>query len=158
MYSTSPDRYGFIIENYKKRLEEDPDNTEIKNALDFYERCRVLDGFDNPKENDLSYDLRKCEWIVGKCKDSRQYSQNLYAALCNNSFFKNGNEWSCSWRFSAGLVSNLREEGDYVDWHCSGVPAEWNSSRESGIVGEGTITEQVKNDLALIGWFPADAS
>jgi hypothetical protein len=154
MYATSPDRYGFMIENYKKRLEKDPDNIEIKNTLDFYERCRVLDSLENPKENDLSHDLRKCEWIIDKCKSSRQYSQNLYAALCNNSFFKNGNEWFCSWRVSAGIVSNLREEGDYVDWYCSGIPAEWNSSIEGGLAGEGAIAEEIRIDLASIGWTP----
>jgi hypothetical protein len=158
MYATSPDRYGFIIENYKKRLEKDPDNIEIKNTLDFYEKCRLLDGLDEPKDNDLSYDLRKCEWIVGKCKSSRQYSQNLYAALCNNSFFKNGREWACSWRSSAGLVSNLREEGDYIEWYCSGIPAEWNALMDIGLVGEGTITEQVRSDLSAIGWTPGDSN
>lgn len=158
MYATSPDRYRLMIDNCKKRLEKDPDNVEIKNTLNFYERCRILDGLDNPKNNDLSYDLRKCEWIVAKCKSSRQYSQHLYAALCNNSFFKDGNEWSCSWRSSAGLVSNLREQGDYVDWYCSGIPAEWNIPIEDGLVGEGTITDQVRNDLAAIGWISGGTS
>lgn len=158
MYATSPDRYSFMIENYKKRLEKDPENIEIKNTLNFYERCKALDSLENPKQNDLSYDLRKCDWIVNKCKASEEYSQNLYAAICNNSFFKNGSEWSCSWRSSAGIVSNLREEGDYIDWYCSGIPAEWNEPMKGGMVGEGTITEEVRNDLASIGWVTYDAS
>jgi len=152
MYATSPDRYGFMIENYKKRLAKDPNNVEIRRTMEFYERCKALDEIDDPKENDLSYDLRKCEWVIEKCKKSEEYTQNLYAALCNNSFLKNENEWSCSWRFSAGLVSNLKEEGDYVDWYCSGIPADWDLSVKGGFVGEGTVTKEVEKDLECLGW------
>lgn len=56
---------------------------------------------------DLEYDLFKTDWIVSKCKNSK-YAQNLYAALCNNRFFKNDEEWTCSWRHSGGIVAELR--------------------------------------------------
>lgn len=152
MFATSPDRFGFMIDNYKKKLEKNPENMEMKKTLEFYERCRTLNALDEFKENDLAYDLRKCEWIVKKCKSSKRYSQNLYAALCNNSFSKNGNEWHCSWRSSGGLVSNLREEGDYADWYCSGVPLDWNLPAKDGHAPEGTIVEEVKSDLERLGW------
>jgi hypothetical protein len=152
MFATSPDRYGFMMKLYKQRLEKNPDNLEMQNTMKFYETCRVLDSLDDARENDLSCDLRRCEWIVGKCKSSKSYSQNLYAALCNNSFIKNSIEWNCSWRSSGGLVSNLREEGDYIDWYCSGIPADWNLPVKQGYVGEGTVTEEVRSDLAGLGW------
>lgn len=158
LYATSPDRYGFLIENYKKRLARNPDNAEIKRTLEFYEKLKSLDGLDQALTDDLSYDLRKCDWIVEKCKTSDTYSQNLYAALCNNSFFKNGKEWHCSWRSCAGLVAHLREEGDYINWYCSGIPAEWNLPVRTGFVGEGTITEEVVEDLKKIGWIPAEST
>jgi hypothetical protein len=152
MYATSPDRYGFMIENYKKRLEKDPGNSEMQRTLEFYERCRDLDALDSPRENDLSYDLRKCEWLVAKCKSSENYSQNLYAALCNNLFRKGDSEWHCSWRSSAGLVSNLREEGDYIKWYCSGIPADWDLPVKDGCVNEGTVTEEIRSDIERLGW------
>jgi hypothetical protein len=152
MFATSPDRYGFMIDLYKKRLEKNPDNLEMQKTMGFYETCRALDALDDAKENDLSCDLRRCEWIVCKCKSSKPYSQNLYAALCNNSFSKNGNKWSCSWRSSGGLVSNLREEGDYIDWYCSGMPADWDLPVKQDYVGEGVVTEEVRDDLVRLGW------
>lgn len=146
MYATSPDRYKFIIENYKKRLDKDPNNVEIKKTMDFFEECVKQDQLDIPKENDMEYDLRKCEWIVKKCQSSEIYSQNLYAAICNNSFFKNNQEWGCSWRHSAGIISNLREQGDYIDWYCSGAV------QTNGSVEEGTVTKEIEEDLNKLGW------
>ena len=81
MYATSPDRYGLMIENYRNRLEKDPGNQDMINTMKFYEECRRRDGEDIPKQHDMEYDLRKCDWMVAKCKDSEIYSQNLYAAL-----------------------------------------------------------------------------
>jgi len=152
MFATSSDRYGFMIGLYKQRLEKNPDNLEMQKTMEFYETCRALDALDDARESDLSCDLRRCEWIVGKCKSSKSYSQNLYAALCNNSFIKNSIEWSCSWRSSGGLVSNLREEGDYIDWYCSGIPADWNLLVKDGYVGEGVATKEVLSDLESLGW------
>lgn len=145
-YATSPDRYSFIIENYKKRLASDPDNVEIKKTLQFYEECRAQDSLDIPRQFDLEYDLRKSKKIIDKCKESETYCQNLYASLCNNIFVKEGKEWSCSWRMSGGLISNLREKGDYIDWYCSGIFSENN------YVEEGTITKEVEDDLISMGW------
>ena len=146
-YATSPDRYCFMIENYKKRLASDPNNVEIEKTLRFYEECRAKDALDVPREYDLEYDLRKSKEIVSKCKDSETYCQNLYASLCNNIFVKEGKEWSCSWRVSGGLISNLKEQGDYIDWYCSGI------SDKAGYVQEGTVTEEVAFDLNQLGWF-----
>lgn len=146
MYATSPDRYRFMIENCKKRLDENPDNIEIKKTMNFYEECAKQDKLDVPKENDMEYDLRKCDWMVKKCKNSDLYSQNLYAAICNNSFLKNNEEWACSWRTAAGIISNLREQGDYINWYCSGYLA------ENGNVEEGTVTKQIEDDLNKLGW------
>lgn len=99
-------------------------------------------------KTDLEYDLFKTEWIVTKCQNDI-YAQNLYAALCNNIFLKNDEEWSCSWRHSGGIVADLRNQGeDYLDWYCSGT----DKKRIQGYVGEGEITTEISNDLLNIGW------
>ena len=68
----------------------------------------------------LEADLLKTEYIVNKCKSSEVYSQNLYAALCNNRFFKDNEEWTCSWRYAGGIVADLRDVGeDYMSFYCS---------------------------------------
>lgn len=86
----------------------------------------------------LEQDLLKVNYIVQKCKNDK-YAQNLYAALCNNRFFKNDEEWTCSWRHAGGLVADLRNKGeDYMDFYCSG--------------NEGQVTSEIRNDLLNLGW------
>lgn len=96
----------------------------------------------------LEHDLLKTEWITIKCRNKASYAQNLYAALCNNRFFKNTEEWSCSWRQAGGIVADLLNEGgDYMDYYCSGVAAGKN-----GYVSEGEVTSEITNDLLNLGW------
>lgn len=151
MYATSPDRYSFMIDIYRKRLEKDPDNDAIIQTMKLYEECRKRDCEEVPREYDMEYDLRKCDWIVAKCKDSETYAQNLYAALCNNRFSRDGREWSCSWRHSGGIISNLCERGDYIYWYCSGIMGD-NGPIHQGYLPEGTVSEEVLNDLHRLGW------
>jgi hypothetical protein len=78
------------------------------------------------------------EQLRDKLKD-RKYAEDLYSALCNNEFTKEGKEWSCTWRYAGGMIARLRGEGeDYLDYYCIG--------------NEGNITEQVKEDLEALGW------
>jgi hypothetical protein len=101
-------------------------------------------------KHDLERELSKVEWIVNKCKNSKIYSQNLYAALCNNRFFKDKQEWTCSWRYAAGMIAEFRDCGeDYMDWYCSGIVAE---PYTNGYVEESFVTEEVDNDLLNLGW------
>lgn len=99
-------------------------------------------------KSSLEYDLIKTDWIVYKCKHNASYAQNLYAALCNNRFFKNEDEWTCSWRYAGGIVADMiGSSGDYMDYYCSGVAAGKN-----GYVSEGTVTSEITNDLLNLGW------
>jgi hypothetical protein len=98
-------------------------------------------------EPNLEYDLLKTDWIVQKCKGSLIYSQNLYAALCNNTFCYGDDEWGCSWRMSGGIVADIRDCGEtYIDWYCSGM------SDKNDFVGESFITDEIRLDLLKIGW------
>jgi len=124
------------------------------------------------KENNLEYDLRSTEWICDKAKSRDAYAQNVYAALCNQSWQKNdvwpllaGQTYSCSWRYAGGIVADIVEHGDYIDWYCSGIKGELTeqqiaSALEQGMdivnyVGEGYITDEILKDFFKLGWIPA---
>jgi len=94
----------------------------------------------------LELDLMKSDEIANKCVHSDIYSQNLYAALCNNRFFYGNEEWTCSWRFAGGIVSDLRNSGNYMDWYCSGM------GDKIGYVSESVVTEEISLDLIRLGW------
>lgn len=165
MYATSPDRFSFMININKKRIEENPNNPEnkdIEKLIEFYEEAKERDAIPCEKTS-LEKDLRSSEYIVSKCKKSDVYSQNLYAALCNNEFIKENENWSCSWRHAGGVISNLREEGDYINWYCSGITGDMLTEEEmggkefkrkdtTGYVSEGIITLEVSQDLSTLGW------
>jgi hypothetical protein len=102
---------------------------------------------DLPMKPNLELDLCKNDCIADKCKYSEIYSQNLYAALCNNKFFYGEEEWTCSWRFAGGLVADLRDCGeDYTVWYCSGT------SDRTGYVPESIVTDEISLDLMKLGW------
>jgi hypothetical protein len=96
---------------------------------------------------DLEKDILSSD-ISEKCKHSNIYCQNLYAALCNNTFLYNQKEWGCSWRHSGSIISKLLNSGDYIDWYCSGIECD----PTSGYVEEGVITEEIKLDFIKLGW------
>lgn len=98
------------------------------------------------KKPDLEYDLFHSDWIKNKCLNSSIYSQNLYAALCNNRFFYDDKEWTCSWRYAGGLVSEINGGSDYMDFYCSGI------SDVNGFVSEGEVTDEIRTDLLRLGW------
>lgn len=116
--------------------------------------------FDEPssRENDLEYDLLTTDWILEKVRSNEAYAQNLYAAMCNNSFKKNEKEWYCSWRYAGGIVANMRQEGDYIDWYCSGIrniddDEEVNKLWDGrNYVREEVVTEEISEDLEKLGW------
>lgn len=113
---------------------------------------------------DLELELMSTDWIIEKARASRVYSQNLYATLCNNQFVKNDvwpvlqdDRWSCSWRYAGGIIADMREEGDYLNWYCSGIRGTIDMGGSApelheGYVGEGHVTEEIRNDLLKLGW------
>jgi hypothetical protein len=96
----------------------------------------------------LEQGLLLSEYITKKCQTSKSYSQNLYAAMANNLFYKNNEEWSCSWRYAGGIVADIRNVGeDYLDFYCSGI-----GSDIEGYVGESFVTDEIRSDLLDLGW------
>lgn len=157
--SKSPDRDTFQRDKYIERQTEKGamDDPETIKMLEFYESIRIKkDERDQDPEwqkNNLEYDLRSTDWILKKVRENDDYAQNLYAALCNNDFVKNEvwpllkeEDWGCSWRYAGGIIADMREEGDYMDWYCSGI------GRYDGSVSEGIVTEEIEDDLLKLGW------
>jgi hypothetical protein len=162
--SKSPDRHTFQREGYVKRLEEkgEPVNEDY---LDLFDKIinQHKHKFDDPesRKNNMEYDLLTTVWILEKIRVDDAYAQNLYAAMCNNGFIKmevililKQEEWSCSWRYAGGIVADMREQGDYIDWYCSGIQGYPDDSNVSpnNYVPEGCITDEIRNDLQRLGW------
>ena len=101
------------------------------------------------QKEDLENDLLRNLDIIHKCKSSISYAQNLYASMCNNRFFKNDQEWTSSWRYSGGLIAEIRDMNeDYMDFYCSGIA----SDNMDGFVSESFVTTEIRNDLLKMGW------
>jgi hypothetical protein len=101
-------------------------------------------------KNSLEHDLRSNPTVLEKSRNSQVYSQNLYAALCNNDFYYGEHEWNCSWRYAGGIIADILQKGDYIDWYCSGIGTDPETT--PGYVGEGVVTDEIKLDLIKIGW------
>ena len=147
-----------------------PDEDEdVQRALDLEhminEHQAQREADEKWKENNLEYDLRSTKWICDKAKASEAYAQNIYAALCNQDWQKNevwpllkGETYSCSWRYAGGIVADMREEGDYINWYCSGIRGEQGIDYEPPLtfVSEGTVTDEIREDFFKLGWIPVD--
>ena len=118
------------------------------------------------QKNNLEYDLRSTKWICDKVKSNKTYAQNLYAAMCNMQFVKNDiwpllkdQRWSASWRSAGGIIANMREEGDYIDWYCSGIGdglGNGDLDGTKGYVSESVVTDEIREDLKQLGWIVLD--
>ena len=161
--SSSPERNTFQRDAYISRCERE--NREPSPAyLDMFDK--ILEDNRQRKlevlENDLEYDLRTTEWILDRVRTSDTYAQNLYAALCNNDFIREDmiqmlkdETWSCSWRFAGGIIADMREHGDYIDWYCSGIGeglGNGDIDGTKGYVAEAVVTDEIRRDLERLGW------
>ena len=182
MISASPDRYTFQKEKYIERCLEqgrDPDDPTIQSIIRLFDdsKAQADQQAQDPEwqRHNLEFDLRTTDWIIAKVRESRVYAQHLYAVMCNNLFQKQevwtilkDQVWSCSWRHAGGIVADMRGEGDYIDWYCSGIKyndvleqSEWDMltqeqqmfrKESAGYVAESTITDELQEDLARLAW------
>ena len=112
------------------------------------------------KLSDLEYEMMNAEWFRNKVRKSESYAQNLYAAMCNNEFVKNDvwpiledKRWGCSWRYAGEIIADLRGEGDYIDWYCSGMGFHDKKGADmKGYVPESLVTDEIRQDLLKLGW------
>jgi hypothetical protein len=178
MVSSSPNRNTFQLENYVKRQEE-AGKLPSTEYLEMFKTWREQDQANivDPEwqKDNMEYDLRSTPWICDKVKGDDVYAQNLYAAMCNNEFIKNDvipilteKKWGCSWRYAGGIIADMQEKGDYIDWYCSGIrgneeltDAEFRELtieqqqfrlKINAYVSEGIVVDEIKNDLYQLGW------
>ena len=177
--SKSPERHSFQRGGYIKRCKEKGEEPD-QDYLDMFEKILEQHDhkFDDPasRVDNMEWDLVTTDWILEKVRADEAYAQNLYAAMCNNGFIKLDvipilaeKEWSCSWRYAGGIVADMRQEGDYIDWYCSGIrdygeydnneaPKELTEEQLARLevtkryVPEGMITKEIREDLQKLGW------
>ena len=182
MIRRSPQRGTFSMERYEKILEDDPRDETAMSMIDFFKSSKQqkleLEETDEWQTDNMEYDLRTSELIIEKCKDNI-YAQHLYAAMCNNEFTKNDvwpilteKKWSCSWRHAGGVIADMKEKGDYIDWYCSGIrdnkildddeyqalskeQQEYYIQRKK-FVPESVVTDEIREDLLKLGWIVID--
>ena len=175
--SKSPERHSFQKTGYEQRLAEKGE-TPNEAYLDYFEK--ILHDhehkFDDPQSriNNMEYDLLTNDWILEKVRADDAYAQNLYAAMCNNDFIKmevvpilrqdpDKDFWGASWRYAGGIIADMQQKGDYIDWYCSGMgglAGGWEKDEETfsewaartNYVPEGCITDEIRNDLQRLGW------
>lgn len=164
--ASSPERHTFQKEGYIKRCEEkgeEPNPDYVKMYKTWKEQDE--DNLEDPRwqKNNLEYDLRSSKELCDKVKQSDTYAQNLYAAMCNmewqsREFWQElkGETWGCSWRHAGGIIADMQEKGDYIDWYCSGIGGglTMEDGRLAGYVPEGQVTEEIELDLNRLGWRP----
>ena len=95
-------------------------------------------------ERNLAKELAQDPDILIRVKNDA-YAHKLYAALCNTEWQPDDvldilkeASWSASWRSVGGIIADLREEGEYLDWYCSGF--------------EGYVHEDIRAELKRLGW------
>jgi hypothetical protein len=184
MISRSPESGTFQITRLVEKVETGEKSAEsVKEMIDYYkshQQIRLeLEETDEWKKDNMEYDLRSTQWIIDKVKNDDVYAQHLYASMCNNDFTKNDvwpilteKKWSCSWRHAGGIIADMQEKGDYIDWYCSGIrdakildddeyQALTKEQQESYIQGkkfvpESCVTDEVREDLLKLGWIVID--
>lgn len=164
--SKSPERHTFQRDSYIKRCIEEGKEPD-PSIIEMYNSWAQDDQYENRPENDLEYDLRTTEWILEKARTRDAYAQNIYAALCNMRWQKldtfpilKDEYWSCSWRSAGGIVADMLQKGDYIDWYCSGIRNDGYQDDLSTVypnqyVSEGLVTEEIRADFQKIGWIPS---
>lgn len=165
--SKSPERNTFQKNAYLKRcfeLGEEPDAS----IIEMYESWAKEDKYENRPDNDLEYDLRTTPWILEKVRTNDYYAQNLYAAMCNMRWQKldvlpilKDEYWTCSWRHSGGIIADMQQKGDYINWYCSGIrndgyQDDLDTVTPNQYVSEGLVTDEIREDLNKLGWVPSE--
>ena len=163
---------GYIERCLEKGKEPDPKILAMYDSWSTQDAANAIDP--EWQKDNLEFDLRSTDWILAKVRANDTYAQNLYAAMCNMQFQKidvwpilKNERWSCSWRSAGGIIADMQEKGDYIDWYCSGIGTKDKGYGLAAImpetdpdgrtyVPEGTVTDEIEEDLRKLGWMPVE--
>jgi hypothetical protein len=173
--ASSPERHTFQVEGANKRAEEKGEEPN-QAYIDMWEQIKIDEAnkIHDPawQKNNMEYDLRSSKEMCDKVKASDNYAQNLYAAMCNQEWRRRElwpemteENWGCSWRHAGGIIADMQEQGDYINWYCSGIGSQDTgyglSNKKTELdedgrtyVPEGVVTEEIELDLNRLGWRP----
>lgn len=169
--SRSPFRNTFQKEAYIKRAEETGEELNaayIEMWETESERTAKREADPEWQKDNLEWDLRTTDWILEKARASDTYAQNLYAAMCNREFMKHDvipilkkQTWGCSWRHAGGIIADMQQKGDYIDWYCSGIrdggyQDDLDTNKPTQFVSESCVTDEIRADLMRLGWIVLD--
>ncbi len=105
----------------------------------------------------LERDIKISDSIVDRVRRDVIYAQNLYAALCNNTYqpedawgILSNIKWECTWLASANIIAEIRQKEEYTTWFCSGSGIMIEDI--AGFVEESYVTEEIEHDINSIGW------
>lgn len=185
--SKSPDRNTFQTKSYIEKLNDPAITEEEKQSaqamIELYEDWNAdeEDKMNDPEwqKNNLEYDLLSTDWILEKVRESNVYAQHLYSAMCNREFQQldvmpilKGQTWACSWRHAGGIIADMQQKGDYIDWYCSGIrntntmtaeefhnlteEQQMYTKESDAYVSEGFVTDEIEKDLKKLGWIVLD--
>jgi hypothetical protein len=108
----------------------------------------------------MEADIKNSDWFVAKVRANNYYAQTLYSACCNMQWQKTDvipilkdELWGATWRYAGGMVADILGEGDYMDWYCSGIGGAKQTALNK-YVPEGIVTDEIRDDLATLGWHP----
>lgn len=94
-------------------------------------------------------DIKQCEWICAKIKESKQYAESLYATLCNRKFVNldvfailSDQSWSISWRGAAQMIADIAGSNNYRDYYNVPYGSAFNIIKH----------HQASHDLRKLGW------
>jgi hypothetical protein len=152
-----------LVEEGKKTLEQAEEMIDLAKSWEKQHEEHLADP--EVQKSSMEYDMRSTQWFVDKVRAGETYAQNLYAAICNNDFYKPSPDdrermlqilkddypqWGASWRSAGGIVAHLRGKGDYMDWYCSGISQA--TAPDNGYVAESVVTDEIREDLLKLGW------
>jgi len=151
----------YMEQMVRQGKDQDPNVKAMLESLGNEDRIKLEKELDlNWWVNNLEADLRSTEWILQKVRNRKSYAQHIYAALCNNKFqpidvvaILKDEMWSCTWRYAGGIVADMCQSGNYLDWYCSGIR---KPDEEPAYVNEGQVTDEVREDFRTLGWHIID--
>lgn len=124
---------------YRERHPEETDwlKYDLPQAQEILDRLGKLMEQIDPLERDFEKDWEAA--LGDKIKADHDFAVKAYSALCNvNWEHEDGSRFSCTWRSAGGIIAEIYDGGDYLDFYCSG--------------GEGNVDGEIEEAMDRLGW------